>query len=113
MVLLAKTFSGSMTMDFGIRLRSHGEQRFHLFDFAGEDLQESCPRCAVDNLMIARQRQADRVDDRHASVLAHRLKLDGIHAENRYLRRVENRGETLDTQVSQVADGKSRGPQGI
>src|SRR5674476_786399 len=75
-------------MDFGIRSRFQGAQRFYLLDFLGENLQKSCTRRAVDHLMIARERQADGVDDCYATVLPHRLKLDRVHAENRYLRRL-------------------------
>src|ERR1035437_6488877 len=113
MALLAKTSSGLMIMDFGIRSHSRGAQRFYLFDLACEDLQESCPRCAVDHLVIAREREADRVDECHATLYPHRLKLDRTHAENRHLRRIEDWGEALDTQVSQVADGKRGAPQVI
>src|ERR1019366_3801829 len=98
-------------MDFGIRSRFQGAQRFYLFDLLCEKLQESCTRRAVDHLMIARQRQADGVDDGYATVLPHRLELDRVHAENRYLRRVEDWGEGFNTQAPQVADGESGAPQ--
>src|ERR1035437_529618 len=98
-------------MDFGIRSRFQGAQRFYLLDFLGENLQKSCTRRAVDHLMIARERQADGVDDCYATVLPHRLELDRIHAENRHLRRIEDWREGFDTQASQVADGERRAPQ--
>src|ERR1035437_10947250 len=101
MVLLAKTVSGLTMMDCGIRSRFQGAQRFYLLDFLGENLQKSCTRRAVDPLMIARERQADGVDDCYATVLPHRLKLDRVHAENRYLRRIEDWREGFDTQASQ------------
>src|SRR5450756_2097351 len=93
-------------MDFGIRSRFQGAQRFYLFDLLCEKLQKSCTRRAVDHLMIARQRQADGVDDCDAAALPHRLELDRIHAENRYLRRIEDWGDGFATQASQVADGE-------
>src|ERR1035438_7811318 len=111
MAPFAKTVSGSMMMDFGIRLLFQGAQRFYLFDLAGEDFEESCPRCAVDRLMIAGERQADGIDQTHATLYAHRLKLDGTDAENRHLRRMEDGGERLDPQVPQVADGKCGAPE--
>src|ERR1019366_4682720 len=98
-------------MDFGIRSRFQGAQRFYLFDLLCEKLQESCTRRAVDHLMIARQRQADGVDDGYATVLPHRLELDRVHAENRYLRRVEDWGEGFDPQAPPVADGERGAPQ--
>src|SRR5674476_1432777 len=86
-------------MDFGIRSRFQGAQRFYLLDFLGENLQKSCTRRAVDHLMIARERQADGVDDCYATVLPHRLELDRIHAENRHLRRIEDWREGFDPQA--------------
>src|SRR5439155_3766800 len=54
---------------------------------------------AVDDAMVERQRQVDHGPDRDGVVADHRALLDGAHAENRYLRLIDDRGS------EQAADG--------
>jgi len=57
--------------------------------------------------VIDGQGQADGIDELDVAVrLAHRLELDRIDAEDAHLWRVEQRGEGLDTETPQVADGE-------
>src|SRR5438046_6126394 len=90
---LANTRSGSMMMDFGITAsflrESQPAQRLYVFNLGLQNLQKSGAGRAVDNLMVAGERESDRVDEFHFSGAAHRLHLDGADAEDRDLRRVE------------------------
>ncbi len=110
-----KTRSGSMTMDLGMGSgqssyrHSHDDDRIDSTSrSSARGLQKSRAGGAVDDLMVARERQADGVDELDAAGGAHRLHLDGADAEDRDLRRVEQRRERFDAQGSQVADREGR-----
>src|SRR5579872_3043735 len=105
MVSVAKTFSGSMMMDFGISEGSgQVEGLSYGFDLLRHHLQETRAGGPVDHLVIAGERQADGVNEGDVSVSADRLELNRAHTQNGHLRWIQQRRETLDSQVPQVAD---------
>src|SRR5438270_3187119 len=107
---LANTRSGSMMMDLGITASSlrgsHPAQRLYVFNLGLQNLQESRAGRAVDNLMVAGERQSDHVDELHLSGAPDRLHLDRADAEDGDLWRIEERGEALDVERPQIADGE-------
>src|SRR5947208_524974 len=105
---LANTRSGSMMMDFGIAAsslrESHPAQRLYIFNLGLQNLQESRAGRAVDDLMVAGERESDGVDKFHLSGAPDRLHLDGADAEDGDLRRVKQRREALDAKRAQIAN---------
>src|SRR3954447_25333542 len=97
---LANTRSGSMMMDFGITTsslrESHPAQRLYVFNLGLQNLQEPRAGRAVDDLMVAGERESDGVDKFHLSGAPYGLHLDGPDAQDRDLRRIEERREALD-----------------
>src|ERR1051325_9188750 len=107
---LANTRSGSMMIDLGITASSLREsepaQRLYIFNLGLQNLQKSGAGRAVDNLMVAGERQSDGIDEFHLSRAPNCLHLDGADAEDGDLRRVEQRREALDPERAEIADGK-------
>ena len=56
--------------------------------------------------MVERQRQVDHGPDRDGVVADHRALLDGAHAENRYLRLIDDRGSQQAAEDARVGDGE-------
>jgi hypothetical protein len=75
-------------------------------DLVTEHLQEPRAGRAVDDLMIARQRETDGIDEADRGLSHDGSQLDGVHAENRHLRWVDDGCEGLDPDSTEVADGE-------
>src|SRR5882672_4105540 len=86
---------------------------FHALDLVFERAQEASARRAVNYLVVARQREADRVDELQPAVGAHRLHMNRADAQYRHLRRVENGREGFDAKAAEIADGEGRAGQAI
>src|SRR5262249_6186657 len=91
------TRSGAMMIDFGICQKPRGitasapqnQIVFNVLDLFGERAEKAAGECSVYRPLIAGERQRNRVDEIDAAAGSHRLHVDGTHAQQRDLRRVE------------------------
>src|ERR1051325_803847 len=100
-VSVANTRSGSMMIDLGIL---HPAKGFYVFNLGSEDLQKTGPRRPVDDLMVARQGQGDRIYKFQGAVAPDGFDVDRADAENRDLRRIQQRCEALDAEAAEITD---------
>src|SRR4051812_35270663 len=112
MTSLLNTRSGAMMIDFGIetsqKIRRSGGSHlgsalelwsrtpqdqivFNVLDSFFERTQKARARRTVNHLMVAGQRQADRVNESDSADVAHRLHVDRPDAEDGDLRHIDHR----------------------
>src|SRR5690349_9136762 len=103
MVSLAKTFSGSMTIDLGMLL--------DVLDLFLDNPQETGAGRSVDHLVVAGERKLEEIFELDAAGGTHGPQLDRADPQDGDLWRVQQRREGLDPQAAEIADREGRTAQ--